>query len=96
MFNSRWNNQQPDQLIFTDSRGKPIDDAKLRIAWKAVCKVANIPYRPPYTARHTLISLGIEQGWTLPQAAQVAGHTSTQMVMNVYGHAMTKPRLPTF
>lgn len=43
----------------------------------------------------TVISHGIEQGLTPQQAASIAGHSSTRMVNEVYGHMITKPKLPT-
>lgn len=89
---------QPDDLIFTTAKGSVIDDHNLRErVWKRICDKAGIEYRPPYTARHTLLSHGIEyQGWTLPQAAQIAGHTSTRMVAETYGHMVSPPKMPEF
>jgi integrase len=89
---------QPDDLVFTTVRGKAIDDHNFRErVWRRICLKAGIEYRPPYTTRHTLLSHGIEyEGWTLPQAAQIAGHTSTRMVAETYGHMINQPRLPEF
>ena len=33
-------------------------------------------------------------GWTLPQAAKVAGHSNTRMVAQTYGHALINPEFP--
>lgn len=87
---------QPDDLIFMTPKGKPIDDRRFRDKiWKRTCKAAGIRYRPPYTSRHTLLSHGIEfKGWTLPQAAKVAGHTNTRMIAERYGHALETPEFP--
>ncbi len=87
-----------DDLVFTTARGCVIDDHNFRErVWLETCKQAGIRYRPPYTARHTLLSHGIEyEGWSLPQAAQIAGHTSTRMVAETYGHMLDQPRLPEF
>jgi integrase len=89
---------QPDDLVFTSPRGNAIDDHNFRTrVWKATCEAAGIEYRPPYTSRHTLLSHGIEyEGWSLPQAARVAGHTSTRMVAETYGHMIDRPKLPEF
>ncbi|MGB7247794.1 MAG: tyrosine-type recombinase/integrase [Phormidesmis sp.] len=97
LFRCRWHSDaEPDELIFTAVNGKPIDDHNYRERyWKPVCEAAGIPYRPPYTARHTLLSYGIEyEGWTLSQAAFIAGHTTTRMVSDTYGHLMDVPNLP--
>ncbi|NEP54248.1 MAG: tyrosine-type recombinase/integrase [Moorea sp. SIO3C2] len=97
ILNSRWSlERDADNLVFTTPKGKPIDDRRFREKiWKRTCKAAGIPYRPPYTSRHTLLSHGIEtMGWTLPQAAKVAGHSNTRMVAQTYGHALTNPEFP--
>ncbi len=97
LFTNRWYlAAQPDELIFTTVNGEPIDDHNYRERyWKPVCEAAGITYRPPYTARHTLLSYGIEyEGWTLAQAAFIAGHTTTRMVSETYGHLMDVPNLP--
>ncbi len=87
---------QPDDLVFTSPTGKPIDDRMFRERyWKRICEEAGIRYRPPYTARHTFISYGIEyMRWTERQAATMAGHSSTRMVSETYGHMMDRPELP--
>ena len=87
---------QPDDLIFKTPTGKPIDDHNYRTRyWKPMCEAASIPYRPPYTTRHTLISYGIEfERWTLVQAAAIAGHKDTRMVAETYGHLIDVPTLP--
>ncbi len=89
---------QPDDLVFTSPAGKPIDDRNFRKRiWKRICEKAEIDYRPPYVARHTGLSHGIEfAGWTLPQAAHIAGHTSTRMVAETYGHIIDLPDMPEY
>ncbi len=97
LFSRRWYlYAEEDELIFSAADGGPIDDHNYRERyWKPVCEAAGIPYRPPYTARHTLLSYGIEyEGWTLAQAAFIAGHTTTRMVSETYGHLMDVPKLP--
>lgn len=87
---------QPEDLVFVTATGLPIDDHNYRERyWKVVCEAAGIPYRPPYTARHTLISHGLEYGgWTEKQAAAVAGHKTTRMVQETYSHLMDMPDMP--
>ena len=87
---------QPNDLIFTTPTGKPIDDRMFRERyWRRICEAAGIPYRPPYVARHTFISHGIEyKRWSPQQAASLAGHSSTRMVSEVYGHMIDVPELP--
>lgn len=97
LFMARWRpDVQPDDLVFLSPEGQAIDDRNYRNrVWKIVLKAAQIPYRPPYTARHTLISHGLEYGgWTYKQAAYIAGHTSTRTVSRTYSHLLEKPDLP--
>ena len=99
MFNSRYSPKvKSDDLVFTSKTGKPIDDRNFRErVWKRTCEKAGIEYRSPYIARHTLLSHGIEmEGWSLPQAARIAGHSSTRMVLETYGHMIDRPNLPDF
>ena len=87
-----------DDLIFTTPTEIPIDDRTFRERiWKPACKRAGVTYRPPYTSRHTLLSHGIEYlGWTLPQAAKIAGHTNTRQIAETYGKAIETPEFPDF
>jgi integrase len=97
LFIERWHlGVAVDELIFTAANGGPIDDHNYRERyWKVVCEAAGIRYRPPYTSRHTLISYGLEyEGWTYKQAAAVAGHTTTRMIEETYGHLMNMPSMP--
>lgn len=88
---------QPDGLVFLAPRGGPIDDHNFsRRVWKRLCQAAGVEYRPPYNARHSLISHLIEGGATLPQAASVAGHVNTRMVAQTYGHMVNRPTMPEF
>ena len=89
---------QADDLVFTSATGKPIDDRMFRQRyWRRICEEAGIPYRPPYAARHTFISHGIEyKRWSPHQAASLAGHSSTRMVSATYGHMIDTPELPDF
>jgi integrase len=81
-------------LVFTSSKGKHIDAGNFREDWKLILQDVNVPYRKPYTTRHTLISNAIEQGIPLTGVAYIAGHRDTQMVMKTYGHMINRPELP--
>lgn len=97
LFAARWYlDATTDELIFTSASGEPIDDHNYRERyWKPCCEAAGIRYRPPYTSRHTLISYGLEyEGWTYKQAAAVAGHSTTRMIEETYGHLMEMPTMP--
>lgn len=89
---------KPGDLVFLSKQGKAIDDHSFsQRVWKPLCLKAGVEPRPPYVSRHTLLSHGIEEkGWSLPQAARIAGHRSTRMVSEVYGQALDLPEMPEF
>lgn len=86
-----------DDLVFRAQRGGVIDDHTFRErCWKQICKDAGIKYRSPYTARHTLISHGLEyEQWSVVQAAEVAGDTVRTITEN-YAHVIEPPSMPEF
>lgn len=87
--------RSPDDLVFTSPKGNPIDDRMfLRRQWKVVLAGLGIEYRKPYTTRHTLASVAIEQGLPLTSVAYLLGHVDTTMVAKTYGHMINRPTLP--
>ncbi len=87
----------PDDLVFTTVTGKPIDDHTFsQKVWKSACLKAGIEYRPPYAARHSLLSHLLEHSASLPQVAYVAGHRNTRMMSEVYAHMINHPQMPDF
>jgi len=85
---------KPDELVFKSAWGYVIDAGNFREDWKKVLTNLSIPYRKPYTARHTLLSHAIEQGIPITGVAYLAGHADTRMVMQTYGHMINRPSLP--
>jgi integrase len=85
------------ELVFPGPRGKAISPRNFcQRCWKAICKRAEIPYRVPYFARHSLASHMIDKGASYPQVAYVLGHKSTRMVQSTYGRMVEPPELPEF
>ncbi len=85
----------PEDLVFTSIEGLPIDDGNFRNRyWVKVLQMQKIPYRHPYTTRHTMISHGLEQGTSLAGLAYLAGHANTQMIIKNYAHMVNRPLLP--
>ncbi len=85
---------EPDALVFKSPKGKPINNANFRSLWVEVLSNQGIPYRKPYTSRHTMASHAIAQGLTLPAVAHLLGHSDARMVMQNYGHIVDRPELP--
>lgn len=97
MLRQRQDEQVGNDLVFPAPKGGYINNtAFLQRCWRKGCERAGVPYRPLYTTRHTLISYGIEiEGWSLPQAAQVAGDT-VRTIAQYYAHAIESPKMPDF
>jgi integrase len=88
---------KPTDLVFTNPKGKAIDDNHFRAnVWVKLCSAAKVEYRRPYNCRHSLLSHVIESGGSLPQAAAIAGHVNTKMVATIYAHMVEKPKMPDF
>jgi integrase len=88
-------NPNPAEFIFQTPTGCVIDHGTFRACyWKPVLQELEIPYRKPYATRHTLLSEALEQGLTVPQVAQIAGHKDGRMVLQHYGHVINQPQLP--
>nr|WP_290225686.1 site-specific integrase [Trichocoleus desertorum] len=85
----------PEALVFTSPNGCPIDADNWRERqWAKVLKHCQIPYRKPYTTRHTMASHAIEQGVPITGLAYLMGHSTPKMVMSTYGHMINRPELP--
>jgi integrase len=65
---------KPTDLVFSARRGGVIHLHRLRTAWVAVLKEANVSYRKPYSTRHTFISHALAQGGNPITIAQMTGH----------------------
>lgn len=84
-----------DSLVFTTPQGCIIDADNFRDRqWVKVLKAQGVPYRKPYTTRHTMISHAIEQGIPITGVAYLAGHKDTSMIIKNYGHMINRPSLP--
>lgn len=76
-------NINPAEFVFKSPTGCVIDHGKFRACyWKPALEQLGIPYRKPYATRHTLLSEALEQGLTVPQVAQIAGHKDGRMIMS--------------
>lgn len=75
-----------DQLTHLPHRlfGKATDKT-VRHALKRRCDELGIPYRPPYSLRHSRISAWITSGIDLPTISDLAGN-SVQVIMDHYWH----------
>lgn len=85
----------PEELVFLSPNGKPKNDRDFRRrAWKTILTRLGIPYRKPYTTRHSLISHALETGMSPVMVAQLTGHDVQTLYQNYAGCVVSRPRLP--
>lgn len=81
----------PLDLVFTNSKGKPIEpDNFYKRRFLPVVKAANIGSLRFHDLRHTYGSLKIEQGENLKYVQQQMGHSSITVTVDVYAHLLKK------
>lgn len=73
-------------LLFIMENGKTFS-AELfqRRVWVKAMKASNIPYRKPYTTRHTFAAWALTIGIDPNRLVSLMGHASKQMIYEVYG-----------
>lgn len=89
-----FNSENYESLVFYSPQNSAIDDHNFRNrAGKIVLEELGIPYRKPYTTRHTLVSHALEKGMNPVNVAELTGHN----VRNLYQHyagVCTTTKLP--
>lgn len=81
-----------DELIFPGRAGKPIDLANFRHRnWPRILRRAGLAKRHVKHCRHTFAALALQAGESPQWVAAQLGHTSVQMVFQVYGKWMRPP-----
>jgi integrase len=77
----------PEALLFTSARGKPLRYSRFRPdVWAKTLTAANVPYTGLHVLRHSAAARMIAAGWS-PKAVQKAlGHASAAFTLTVYGH----------
>jgi integrase len=72
--------------LFINSIGNPFNIDHFRdYPWTSALKRAKVPYRKPYTMRHTFAAWMLLVGKAPGEVARLMGHSSKQMVYEVYG-----------
>lgn len=81
-------------LVFPNAYGKPIDSSHFAEKyWKPVLDKLEIPYREPYTTRHTFISHALAQGMNPLEVAKLTGH-DPNILFKHYAGLVNKVELP--
>ena len=74
-------------LVFTKTRGDPIQEHPFRQAWATARRRAGIPeWATPHHLRHYYASLLIAGGESVKVVQARLGHASAKTTLDVYGH----------
>ncbi len=87
----------PDTLLFSDRRGKPFSKTMYRRFWDKIIKEMNaavateenptpIQGLTAHIFRHNYATLLYYSGISIKKAAELMGHSNTNMIMQVYAH----------
>ncbi|WP_279045505.1 tyrosine-type recombinase/integrase [Bilophila wadsworthia] len=81
---TQWQRQDGDCPYVISWAGKPV--RKIGSAWKTAIRKAGIrPFRP-YDLRHAYATYAIRSGVDLKTSAEIMGHESARMILDVYEH----------
>ena len=81
---AQWQRQDGDCPYVISWAGKPV--RKIGSAWKTAIRKAGIrPFRP-YDLRHAYATYAIRSGADLKTSAEIMGHESARMILDVYEH----------
>jgi integrase len=74
------------RLVFSTSRGTPLEPSNVRRELEGVCKRAGVPVITPNELRHSGASLLADAGVPIERIADLMGHRSTRMLDQTYRH----------
>lgn len=81
--------QEPGAWLFTTTEGTPMDETRVRRAFKATLKRARLPLRfTPHSLRHTYATLMLSAGAPLTWVSRQLGHSSPQVTLDWYWWAL--------
>ncbi len=76
----------PTAFVFTSSAGTPLDQRNALRHFKAALRRAGLPDRRLHDLRHSCATLLLAQGAHPKVVADLLGHSSTRVTMDVYSH----------
>lgn len=84
---SRIKDKDPDDLVFTTTRGTPLRVRNARRDWfNEAAKVAGYPGLTPHDMRHSFASVAIASGASIKALQLALGHHSAAFTIDRYGH----------
>lgn len=83
-----------DDLVFSATEGGPIDDHNFRRRyWSPVLEAVGVPYRKPYSMRHSFISQAFDQGWSVSEIASITGNSEETILRSYTGGVRGRAKL---
>jgi integrase len=73
-------------LVFTTIIGTPMDNSKMRRAFKSLLTISCLPIIRFHSLRHTCASLLLSQGIPVIEVSRRLGHSRPSITLDVYGH----------
>ena len=83
---SAW--QDRDGVIFTDAVGRSWHPETITTAWAALVRRAGIGPLRLHDLRHTAATLALSSGTPVRDVADMLGHASPSITLDIYGHAV--------
>lgn len=75
-----------DALVFRTATGQPVDYRRVYRNWSAALKKAGLPHVGIHALRHTAASLMLQQGEHPKVVAEMLGHASVGITLDLYSH----------
>ena len=76
------------QLVFTTSKGTPLEKSGLTKRFRKLLEVAGLPPMRFHDLRHSCASILLAQGVPMNVVQRVLGHSSISVTVDIYGHLL--------
>lgn len=79
---------QDNGLVFSSETGTYLEEQRVVLVFKRVCRAAGLPEIRVYDLRHTSATLLLANGVDLKTVSERLGHASPNLVLSTYGHTL--------
>jgi integrase len=79
---------QETDLVFADALGSPASEKRLRAAFEAAIKAADVPRIRIHDLRHTMATLMLSQGEHPKVVSERLGHATVGITLDTYSHVL--------